>query len=49
LTSSSKPEDRHEAYGHAIAGYIDKARAGADYKELLNLLDPYWKLVDLPS
>lgn len=49
LSTSSQPADRRNAYQHAVAGYIEKSRAGADYRELLCLLEPYWRLVELPS
>lgn len=49
LTTSSQETDRQQAYRHAIAGYIEKAKAGASYQELVSLLRPYWKLVELPG
>ena len=49
MTTSSDIDDRTEAYRHAIAGYIEKANAGANYQELLAMLQPYWELVELPE
>ncbi len=49
LTTSSQQADRNSAYAHAIAGYIEKSKAGSSYQELLALLKPYWRLVELPS
>lgn len=49
LSTSAQPSDRQDAYAHAIAGYIDKSKAGANYEELLAFLEPYWRLVELPA
>lgn len=49
LSTSSDEFDRKRAYQRAVAGYIEKARAGSSYEELMTMLEPYWDIVDLPE
>jgi CheY-like chemotaxis protein len=48
LTTSNDDEDRAKAYKEHIAGYIVKSKLDSDFTELLQLLDHYWRLVELP-
>lgn len=49
LTTSKREEDKNEAYNMHVAGYIVKETAGKDFLELFNMLDSYWKVVELPE
>jgi CheY-like chemotaxis protein len=48
LTTSKREEDKMAAYDLNVAGYIVKATAGQDFLNLVNLVDCYWRLVELP-
>ena len=49
LTTSKSEEDRMAAYNLNIAGYIVKSEVGAGFIHLVELLDHYWRLVELPE
>jgi diguanylate cyclase (GGDEF)-like protein len=49
LTTSAAEEDRAAAYHKNVAGYILKSDAGQDFVELVQLLQQYWRIVELPS
>lgn len=48
LTTSDADQDRAAAYDKLIVGYIVKANAGHDFVKVINLLDAYWTIVELP-
>ena len=48
LTTSKRDEDKLAAYDLNVAGYIVKATAGADFMNLVNLVESYWRIVELP-
>jgi CheY-like chemotaxis protein len=48
LTTSKREEDKMAAYNLNVAGYILKATAGQDFLNLVNLVDCYWRMVELP-
>ncbi len=48
LTTSKREEDKMAAYDLNVAGYILKATAGQDFLNLVNLVDCYWRMVELP-
>jgi CheY-like chemotaxis protein len=48
LTTSKRDEDKLAAYDLNVAGYIVKATAGADFMNLVNLVECYWRIVELP-
>ncbi len=48
LTTSSAREDIAQAYACNVAGYVVKERAGADLLALVDTLDAYWRLVEMP-
>lgn len=49
LTTSKHDQDKKAAYDLDVAGYIVKDNAGGDYQMLIQLLDYYWQIVELPS
>ena len=48
LTTSSMTEDKAAAYDAGIAGYIQKTSAGRGLLQLVELLDAYCSVVELP-
>jgi CheY-like chemotaxis protein len=48
LTTSSSDDDKEAAYDLHVAGYIVKATAGQDFLNLADLVDCYWRIVELP-
>jgi CheY-like chemotaxis protein len=48
LTTSSRDEDRLAAYDLNVAGYIVKQRAGQDFQRLIDMMQGYWRVVELP-
>lgn len=48
LTTSNREEDKAAAYDLNVAGYITKAKAAEDFLNLVNLLDYYTRIVELP-
>jgi CheY-like chemotaxis protein len=49
LTTSKRDEDKLAAYNLNVAGYIYKESAGEDFLRLIDMLDSYWRIVELPS
>jgi len=49
LTTSSDDRDRLEAFRYNVAGYILKTNPGDSFLEAINMLDHYWKVVQLPG
>jgi CheY-like chemotaxis protein len=47
LTTSKHDEDIAAAYRHQVAGYILKSNAGLDFIRLIDLLDAYWRVVEV--
>ena len=48
LTTSSSDQDRIAAYDLNIAGYIIKSDVGPGFIHLVELLQSYWRIVELP-
>ncbi|MGE0785704.1 MAG: response regulator [Sandaracinaceae bacterium] len=48
LTTSKADEDMMAAYDLNVAGYICKSDVGAGFVRLVELLDHYWRVVELP-
>ena len=48
LTTSKREEDMAAAYDLNVAGYIVKQTAGIDFLNLVNLMDWYARIVELP-
>ncbi|SMD36019.1 Response regulator receiver domain-containing protein [Reichenbachiella faecimaris] len=49
LTTSKSQEDKAKAYDLNVAGYIVKEVAGQDFLRLVELVDAYWRIVELPD
>ncbi|MEM9490599.1 MAG: response regulator [Myxococcota bacterium] len=48
LTTSRHDEDRIAAYKRHVAGYIVKTDIGNGFMKLVEMLDSYWRVVELP-
>jgi CheY-like chemotaxis protein len=48
LTTSNDDQDKTKAYDNHVAGYIVKSEAGTSFLEALEMLDRYWRVVELP-
>ncbi|NSY39085.1 response regulator [Leisingera sp. ANG59] len=49
LTTSSDQQDIAAAYDLNAAGYITKETAGRDFLRLVNMMDRYWRIIELPA
>ncbi|MFV0597406.1 response regulator [Shewanella sp.] len=49
LTTSSTDEDRMRAYSHHVAGYMVKTDIKDGFNNIFNMLEGYWRIVELPS
>ncbi len=49
LTTSQAEKDKLAAYDHHVAGYVAKSKAGDDFHKLIEMLDHYWRIVELPQ
>ncbi|CUB06691.1 Response regulator receiver domain [Marinomonas fungiae] len=49
LTTSNKDEEICSAYRLNVAGYIVKSSLSQDFSQILEFLDHYWRLVEIPS
>lgn len=49
LTTSNDESDKYEAYKSHVAGYILKSDPGRTFLEALEMLDKYWRIVELPG
>jgi CheY-like chemotaxis protein len=48
LTTSKREQDKKAAYDLNVAGYIVKETAGQDFLNLLNLVESYRRIVEIP-
>ena len=48
LTTSKDDEDKYAAYKQHVAGYIVKEKLDHGFDALIELLDHYWRIVELP-
>jgi CheY-like chemotaxis protein len=48
LTTSRRDEDKFAAYDLNVAGYIVKEHAGQDFQRLIEMMQCYWRVVELP-
>ncbi len=48
LTTSNAEQDKVKAYDKHVAGYIVKSNAGESFMDALDMLDRYWRVVELP-
>ncbi len=49
LTTSKIDHDQVEAYANHAAGYIVKSQIGDGFTRIIEMLDCYWRVVELPS
>ncbi|WP_020162147.1 response regulator [Cycloclasticus pugetii] len=49
LTTSKSEEDMLSSYKQHIAGYFIKGDSGEKFLDIVNVLDSYWKIVQLPK
>ena len=49
LTTSKNDEEICAAYKKNVAGYVVKSSLSQDFSQVLNFLDHYWHLVEMPS
>ncbi len=49
LTTSQADSDRVSAYKKHIAGYILKSNVGDGFKNVIDLIDQFWRVVLLPK
>lgn len=49
LTTSKREEDMSAAYELNVTGYIVKETAGRDFLNLVDMIDSYWRIVELPQ
>jgi CheY-like chemotaxis protein len=48
LTTSEDDRDKLAAYAQNIAGYIVKKQVGDGFTQVMEMLDHYWRVVELP-
>ena len=48
LTTSKSDEDRLAAYRHNVAGFMSKGEAGKEFVKAMEMLECYWRVVELP-
>lgn len=49
MTTSDDATDKLQAYSRFVAGYIRKIPGEEQYRDLTDLLEPFWRVVDLPD
>lgn len=49
MTTSRDEADKRSAYSQHVAGYIVKENPIGTFRQAINLLDHYWRLVELPN
>ncbi|MEW4565608.1 response regulator [Bremerella sp. JC770] len=48
LTTSNAEKDKLAAYSHSVAGYITKANAGVEFRDLIEMLGNYSQINEFP-
>ncbi|MEW4451516.1 response regulator [Bremerella sp. JC817] len=48
LTTSNDSQDRLAAYSNFVAGYITKSKAGSEFRDLIEMLDTYARIIEFP-
>ena len=48
LTTSKRDEDKAASYDLNVSGYVLKETAGHDFLNLINLMESYWRIVEMP-
>ncbi|MBT1444155.1 response regulator [Shewanella sp. JM162201] len=49
LTTSRSDEDKVAAYRFNVAGYLVKNNIREEFSNIINMLDGYWRVVELPQ
>ncbi|MCL2918543.1 response regulator [Shewanella litorisediminis] len=49
LTTSRADEDKLAAYSFNVAGYVVKSNIKDEFDSIINMLDGYWRIVELPQ
>lgn len=49
LTTSNDEQDKIEAYNLNVAGYMLKSDMGNGFLQAVELIDKYWRVVELPA
>lgn len=49
LTTSHSDEDKVAAYSFNVAGYLVKHNINEEFSNIINMLDGYWRIVELPK
>ena len=49
LTTSDDERDIARAYERHAAGYVVKQKAGSDFLRLIDLIEHYWRIVEIPA
>jgi len=49
LTTSNDEQDKIDAYGLNVAGYMLKTDMGTSFTRAISLIDNYWKVVEFPA
>ncbi|MCH8622202.1 response regulator [Undibacterium sp. TS12] len=49
LTTSQDDQDKLQAYSQHVAGYIVKQHVGDGFMRVTEMLDHYWRVVELPA
>lgn len=49
MTTSDAESDKVEAYNFNIAGYMVKSELGENFLNAVDLIDQYWKTIQLPE
>ncbi len=49
MTTSNDEKDKYAAYEKHVAGYILKSDPGRTFMAALEMLDQYWRIVELPA
>lgn len=48
LTTSKREQDRVASYAYNVAGYMVKGEVGQGFSKAVEMLDRYWRVVELP-
>ena len=49
LTTSNDEEDKVKSFNYNVAGYIVKSDPATGFMNAIEMIDRYWKVVELPS
>lgn len=49
LTTSTDEQDKFDAYNLNVAGYMLKSDMGASFNRAIEMVENYWKVVELPG